>query len=239
MCMSNETAEKFEAYQEVFSSSASAMITQYSRRDFYWTASSKMSVRRSDEDPPIIKDGRAWTDLVPDYELLLGVYDNARHRITLFKKGIDWLAQQHDWEPGRLESIVELHEWGHAVHHLGPNEPSKFDAKVVSSELRRRTLAFRCCPDEFKEQIAQLLTLLAIKGKRQESQFPKAKEYFEIMEEMFFELMDRQSAKYRLPKIVRDMEIPQLRTRAQLLLSMSDAKCPLTLDHVRSIVELS
>jgi hypothetical protein len=53
------------------------------------------------------------------------------------------------------------------------------------------------------------------------------------------ELMDTQSAKYRLPNIVREMEFEPLRARAQLLLSMADGKCPLSLSHIHGVVELS
>src|SRR5438045_1156704 len=65
----------------------------------------------SDLDPP----GWAERDDRWSVDGLLGLYDSTGYRITIFKKGIDFIAGKLNVPAEGLEYIVRIHEWAHGV----------------------------------------------------------------------------------------------------------------------------
>jgi hypothetical protein len=188
----------------------------------------------SNDDPPTIRNqnGR-WRDTKPDFDGLLGLYEFKKKRITIFKKGILWVANENEWEPGRLEKLVRLHEWAHAVHHLG-----SFD-KSGSINTRALNESFHKASDDLKEQIAQLATLVSLKASAEKARYDKSKEYHQRLQDMFFSLMSQQSDKYHLPGAAKCMSKDHLLRKLRLMFRISDAKSQLIRSDVWDILAIS
>jgi hypothetical protein len=183
----------------------------------------------SDETPPAILDEKE--DILLDYDGLLGLYEMGPPRITIYKKAIESVANKRGYFPEHLKHLVDIHEWGHALHHLGSFEPAS-DEEFMNSRNAER---YRATSDELKEQIAQLATLLTVRESAQRVRSEEAKTFYEELENMFFDLMSRQSAKYKLPDFVRGFTVTRLREKLQLLFRISD--CPLSLEDVAGILK--
>jgi hypothetical protein len=65
----------------------------------------------SDLDPP------EWADRDERWSIdgLLGLYDSKLQKITIFSKGIDFVAETLNVSAEWLKYIVRIHEWGHGV----------------------------------------------------------------------------------------------------------------------------
>lgn len=214
-----------------------SVFPEHSRRQFYWVAHQGIKLERSDADPPLVRsrDG-SWQDLSPNFEEILGSYEAKARKITIYKKGIVWCAasRARNWNPAQLERIVELHEWAHVLHHLGAAEPFEESTKV--RELRLRSNRYRKAPEEFKEQIAQLLALLLIRGEAARDRPAREIKYLNNLEEMFFALMDDQSSRYHLPAVVRATDFDRLRVKARLILAIADKEYFPSLTEIHGIL---
>lgn len=218
-----------------------SLISGHVGRNFFHNSQNTVTQEDSRDDPPLVasRNGQ-WVDLTPDFESLLGVYqgvDKAEtRRIVLFDKGIEWLADQRDWEPNKLRLIVRLHEWSHALHHLGPREQHIVKGVAVPRGFAERNARFRAAPDDLKEQIAQLCTLVALRGQAVRAQPTRAREILRDIEQIFFKLMEVQSQKYRLPEAVRDMSPDRLKSKLALLLRMADNRIFPKIDDIADIL---
>ena len=112
----------------------------------------------SEDDPPARKagceqdrpEGRNNADfpIIPIDELL-GTYEASRQLITLYMKEIRKAARQLGLDTALLARIVELHEAGHALVHLGASADGEtFDPA-----------AYRAAGPEFHEPLAQVIAL--------------------------------------------------------------------------------
>lgn len=131
--------------------------------------------KESDETPPAVRNNRGkWTDIRPDFDGLLGEYDPPQ--ITIYRKAIAAVANEFDLHPGRLKRLVDLHEWGHALHHLGSSSRTHvFSASVKAKKSKN----FRETSEELKEQIAQLATLLTLRSLAEDVRHEKSKKFYE------------------------------------------------------------
>src|SRR5262249_17094917 len=107
--------------------------------------------KETDETPPNVRNNQSkWVDLRPDFDGLLGKYQMGPPRITVYRKAVVWVANEFDWHPGRLKRLVDLHEWAHALHHLGSSsQTSVLNAKSVIKT--KQTKIFRAASEEFTE----------------------------------------------------------------------------------------
>jgi hypothetical protein len=107
---------------------------------------------------------------------------------------------------------------------------------AVPRGFAERNARFRAAPDELKEQIAQLCTLVVLRGQAASARQPKARSTLQDMESIFFSLMSSQSARYRLPDEVRQMDLPRLHAKLALLFRMADERIFPRLDDVADIL---
>jgi hypothetical protein len=73
------------------------------------------SERSVTEDPP----GWAHRDELWTIDELLGLYESHKRMITIFTKGIEHVAGQLGVQTFFIEYLVRIHEYAHAVFHLG------------------------------------------------------------------------------------------------------------------------
>lgn len=187
----------------------------------------------SDEgDPPglakaAVKEGPL------DFELVLGFYEASARRITCFPKGISYVATSLKVHPDLVERIVRYHEYAHAFHHLGISGSNSAREDVAALQSHNDA-AYRRAPEEIKEQIAQIATLVTILTRRKNAS-TEAQAIFDRMLDIFFMLMKRQSVRYQLPPAMRDADPADLRDNLSLLLDMSDDNVFPLASHIRRI----
>ncbi len=231
-----EMQDTLDALSEVMVHPA-YLLWDHASRIFFHGSNNTVREEASRDDPPLLAHrGGRWVDLTPDFESLLGLYEPEKRRIVLFDKGIEWLADKQDWVPNRLRMVVRLHEWAHALHHLGAPRRHTARGMAIPRGFAERNARFRAAPDDLKEQIAQLCTLVALRGQIARAKKPKAQAMLEDVERIFFELMDRQSSRYRLPDEVRGMTLDRLKLKLELLLRMSDNRVFPGLEDVGDII---
>jgi len=231
----DEMRDAMDALSEVLVAPA-FLLWDHVGRAFFHGSNNTVTEEASRDDPPLLAhQGGRWIDLTPDFESLLGVYQADRRRIVLFDKGIEWLADRQDWSPNRLRMIVRLHEWSHALHHLGAPRRHAARGMAIPRGFAERNARFRAVPDDLKEQVAQLCTLVALRGQIAHARHPRAREMLQDVERIFFELMHMQSERYRLPDEVRDMTFDRLKTKLELLLRMSDNRLFPAIEDVADI----
>lgn len=162
--------------------------------------------RSTDEDPPDWgKRDEGWT-----IDGLLGLYSAEKREITIYSKGITHAATQLGTTPARLEYVVRLHEWGHAVFHLGVDQGKSFelakaslanDASVERLTAQKLTETYQSVDHHVHEQMAQALTKLALQDLVQKATIAEAKAACSRLSDTFEALMRRQPPAYRLDKL--------------------------------------
>jgi len=161
------------------------------------------SERSSDEEPPewARRDER-WT-----IDGLLGCYDAGQQRITIFNKGIDVIAPKLGLHPELLERIVKVHEYGHALFHLGMilpeitsilGTPPQSKEHMLADTLRMRIENYNNVERYVHEQIAQAITKIAFINLRASATKERSRNVCDKMIEAFNALMCRQPEEYRL-----------------------------------------
>lgn len=171
----------------------------------------------TEDDPPEWgKRDEGWT-----IDGLLGVYVADEREITIFSKGIKHAAAQLGTTPERVEYVVRLHEWGHAVFHLGVNQHKSAElakASLTNDPSMERLTAqeltdtYRSVDPYVHEQIAQALSWLALEELRNKATIDKAKAACAKLSDTFGMLMRRQPSQYRLDSL-RHLGQDQLRRR--------------------------
>ena len=94
----------------------------------------------SDDNPP----GWAKRDEIWTIEELLGLYDSQKRKITIFKKGIEHVAQQLLVKSFYVEYVVRIHEWGHAGFHLGVDQNKSAELAKASLNNDKNTERAMC-----------------------------------------------------------------------------------------------
>src|ERR1700738_1266134 len=150
--------------------------------------------------------------------------------------GVERQAETLHVPPILVERIVRYHEYAHAVHHRGVTKSNILPAEAAEL-LRRNDLSYRSAPEETKEQIAQLATLVVIRTRLQDVSNKEVRDVLDHMLETFFSLMGRQSPRYQLASRTRHDDLPRLRDKLRLLLGMSDARLWPSADFIRRIIE--
>ncbi len=193
--------------------------------------------KASDEDPPIIEETNGiWDDLPLDFEMLLGVYLPDSRQVIKYTKGILWAADTYDWHPKRLERLVEIHEQAHFLHHLGYFEGQVPEYPRSDEFIDNKDDHYNSMPDETKEQIAQLMTVVTLKSKQKRAKYDKSREVFADMESILYELMRYQSRMYCLPESVRETDFDRLQEKAITLLRIVDKGANVDAEDVAGIL---
>jgi hypothetical protein len=157
----------------------------------------------SDIDPP----GWAGRDERWSIDGLLGLYDSKLRKITIFSKGIDFVAEKLNVSADWLNYIVRIHEWGHGVFHLGVDPASArsltsmdpaSDTPLREVVLASATNIYQDVDDFVHEQIAQAITFLALEGLHRGATMEESRRACSSLIEMFNALTSRQAPKYRL-----------------------------------------
>jgi hypothetical protein len=157
----------------------------------------------TEDDPPEWdKRDERWT-----IDGLLGRYDAEEQSITIFKKGIEFAAPIVGLLPDSLEMIVRLHEYGHAIFHLGMTQaestamagtPSNGQKLRVADTLRIMTQTYQDVDPYVHEQVAQSVTKIALNDLRAGATMEQSRKWCDKVIEGFGKLMQRQPDAYRL-----------------------------------------
>ena len=178
----------------------------------------------SDDNPP----GWAKRDEIWTIEELLGLYDSQKRKITIFKKGIEHVAQQLLVKSFYVEYVVRIHEWGHAGFHLGVDQNKSAELAKASLNNDKNTERAMCnklteiyssVDSHVHEQIAQSITWLALEKLRADATIDDVKKACALLLETFNALTLRQPQRYRLDQL-RHLERNQLQSRLRALIKL-------------------
>ncbi|MDZ4736860.1 MAG: hypothetical protein SGJ07_10990 [Rhodospirillaceae bacterium] len=179
----------------------------------------------SEDDPPEWdRREEGWT-----IDGLLGCYDASSSMITIFKKGIDFAAPQIGTTAELLTIIVRLHEWAHATFHLGVDQATS--TSLAKASLGNGTLqiedtccamtqAYQAADSYVHEQIAQVLTRLALDDLLVGASVEQAKNSCTEAIAVFERLMRRQPEQYSLDWVKR-LEMDRLRNRLRGFIALT------------------
>jgi hypothetical protein len=83
----------------------------------------------SDEEPPRKLEKKGEIIPIDEY---LGLYEPKKTKITIFNKGIENASTIIKCNPEHLRYIVKLHEWAHALIHIGLRDDDRL--KVLKDD---------------------------------------------------------------------------------------------------------
>lgn len=153
----------------------------------------------SDDQPSFRPQSPEEEGLVP-IDILFGKYDYKTQTITIFHRNIERFASKQFKCPYLdLEILVRLHEYAHALEHLGvfwAEEPQTIKNYVLAGStdwtpfIKSRSTAFRLLPT-VHEFLAQILCWITIEAMQPSS-------YRQTLQTLFKALMSRQPPQYQL-----------------------------------------
>jgi hypothetical protein len=132
----------------------------------------------------------------------LGLYDPSKKEITVFQKGVKRAARFLRARPEDLLQIVRLHEWAHALLHLGLEE-AEYKSVLQNDSLWVDQLArldswFNGLEPNLHEILAQLLTRESLRLLRDKATTPEAQASLNRIQELFHQLMRYAPIRYRI-----------------------------------------
>jgi len=149
------------------------------------------------EEPPRELDEKAEIIPIDEY---LGRYEPKMRKITIFDKGIDNASRIIRCDPKYLKYIVRLHEWSHALIHIGLGENDRLKALDEDSYweecLKQSNQIYVSIEAKLHEHLAQLLTYHSLNLLREDAKHKEAKEVINRIIETFLELNTRQPSEY-------------------------------------------
>ncbi|MFW6196773.1 MAG: hypothetical protein ACOC5D_05495 [Thermoplasmatota archaeon] len=153
----------------------------------------------TDDKPPKAIDDR--TEIFPIDECL-GLYKPDEREIIIFNKGIDKASEIIDCNPLYLKYIVKIHEWSHALIHLGLNldERNKMnrDDNYREERLKNLTSVYKSFGTKLDEHLAQLLTHYSLQQLENDSTSKDGRKMIGAYKETFKKLNKHQPSKYRI-----------------------------------------
>lgn len=154
----------------------------------------------SDDRPAFAPETAEQEEWIP-IDILLGCYDPSRREIKIFTRNVIHFASTvFKRDAADVEFIVRLHEYAHAILHLGvfwKEEDEIMRQFRLGKEtdwqvfLERRTAAFVNVPEEVNEWVTQLLVWITLEAVGEEE---RRKE----LQEVFLTVMERQPPCYKL-----------------------------------------
>ena len=134
----------------------------------------------------------------------LGLYDSSTKKITVFPKGIKRAAEILKASPNDLKQIVLLHEWAHALLHMGfeKSEPTSvtLSDSLWAEHLRRSDSWFNALAPRLHEALAQLLVREGLRWLKAQATFEDSKAAIDRMQDVFMRLMRRAPSAYHIYK---------------------------------------
>lgn len=155
----------------------------------------------SEADPPI-----RLTDVTDEIAIdgVLGQYNPSTQEITIFRKGISHVAEILKVSPEDLTQVVRLHEWAHALLHLGLEKADRMsvlgDESQWAERLARLNTWFNALDANLHESLAQILTREGLRWLRDEATIPEAQAKINRIEVVFKPLMRRAPSAYQIDK---------------------------------------
>ena len=172
------------------------------------------------QDKPV-KLGSHYDDRLRSIDILYGHYELKTREIEIFVKRIDQDANIYGAEPGELCEIVRIHEYAHAIVHLGSRVDDVYEHLEISCRNKRtewtefvdrRTSWFTEFPNELHEFLAQALTYAALQKLSVTRKSEKLRQVFEALEL-------KQPYEYRLSS-----EVKQCTAKADWALIIEEAR---------------
>lgn len=158
----------------------------------------------SEDDPPLKLGERA--DIIP-IDGFLGLYSPYSQEIIIFQKGIKEASDRLRVKPEHLEFIVRVHEWAHAIFHLGITENDRLKIQKDDSYwaviLNANTKLFEGIENDLHECLAQLLTFYCIQSLKRNSKTDQGKQVLYQVEKTFHHLSARQPPQYRIDDLLK------------------------------------
>ena len=159
------------------------------------------SEQESDEDPPLRPDERA--EIFP-IDGFLGVYTPEQQQITIFSKGIARAAELLDLEVSDVTMTVRLHEWAHALIHVGLSEQDRLrvtqDESLWPDMLATATASFHRFDRGLHERLAQLLVHHGLRSMRAAATAPEAVAILDRRTRAFERLTQHSPTDYRIDR---------------------------------------
>jgi hypothetical protein len=163
----------------------------------------------TEDDPPLeLSEG---AEIIPIDESL-GLYSPDSQEIIIFQKGIQRASDILRVNPEHINIVVRLHEWAHAILHLGVAEDDRL--KIVEDDshwnivLNASTKLFKEMEHGLHELLAQTLTLYCIQYLKQASRTDQGKDASGRIEYTFHHLASRQPPEYRIHDL---LNVPRAR----------------------------
>lgn len=171
----------------------------------------------STEDDPPIKLGES-AEIIPIDEFL-GLYSPDKQEIIIFQKGIKEASDKLKINPKHLEFIVRVHEWAHAIFHLGVSENDRY--KILRDDsywdviLDTSTKLFKKIEHNLHEYLAQILTLYCVQSLKRASKTDQGKQVLERIEQTFHHLSAHQPSEYQIHDL---LDVPRERILKSIML---------------------
>ena len=155
----------------------------------------------SDEEPPVRLDEHA--EVIPIDEFL-GRYSPQRQEVKIFRRGIEQAASRLSLPPQDITFLIRLHEWAHALLHLGLPEENRLrvteDDKLWPETLAKATAAFHALESGLHERLAQLIVHHAVQSLRSEAKHLEAQKLLDRLAQTFQQLTQHAPNDYRIDK---------------------------------------
>jgi len=162
------------------------------------------SERASDEEPPVRLDER--TEIIP-IDGLLGLYTPVRQEIIIFSKGVAEVARRLDLRAPDVAFAVRLHEWAHALLHVGlsPDDRSRVtkDESLWPATLATATAQFESLETGLHERLAQLLVHHGLRAMRADAKAPEAQAALDRRAAAFEQLTLRAPGDYQIHRYIQ------------------------------------
>jgi len=157
----------------------------------------------SEDDPPLkLREG---SEIIPIDEYL-GLYISDRQEIIIYLKGIQAASDILRVNPEHLKIIVRLHEWAHAIIHLGVSEDDRLDILKDDSYwpvfFGESTDLFKQIDPELHELLAQALTLYCLQNLKADAKTDDGKKALNRIESTFHVLATRQPPEYQIDDLL-------------------------------------
>jgi hypothetical protein len=159
------------------------------------------SEKISKKNPPISLTDRT-EEIVIDGTL--GFYDSTTKTITIFSKAINRAAEILGVSAIDLTQIVRLHEYAHALLHLGVDKAARrslMPGDSLSAEhVDRMDSWFKALDPNLHEALAQLLVREGLRWLKDKATIPDAQASIDRLQEVFRRLMQRAPSAYQIDK---------------------------------------
>jgi len=158
-----------------------------------------VSEKERKDDPPKLFSEKSE---IIEIDGCLGFYNPEEREITTFVKGIEKASQIIGCKAVHLEHIVRLHEYSHAIVHIGLSEDDRQRGARENNYLRtfleQATTIYNSIEHSLHEHLAQLLTHHSLKILREGARHPIAQDAIDQRIKAFKKLNSYQPAEYRL-----------------------------------------